>query len=222
MGVGLVSDVSQGAGWWQASDGKWYPPQPPPPMSPPPPVVPQKNRHGCLAIVGGVAIVVILLIILAVVFIAVGAKSTSKSETTGATFVAGPAPKADYKVGDTAKTSDLQITVYGFKDPQPPTDSFNTPQPGDHFVSVDVQVTNPGSNQRAFSSLLGFHLLDAQNRQYDEDLGSAGLKPGAPDGQIAGGQSIRGYVVFEIPDGTTGLRFRAQGSITAAGAVFVL
>jgi len=24
-----VSDVAQGPGWWQASDGKWYPPQPP-------------------------------------------------------------------------------------------------------------------------------------------------------------------------------------------------
>ena len=23
-----MSDVSQGAGWWQAADGKWYPPQP--------------------------------------------------------------------------------------------------------------------------------------------------------------------------------------------------
>lgn len=22
-----MSDVSQGAGWWQASDGRWYPPQ---------------------------------------------------------------------------------------------------------------------------------------------------------------------------------------------------
>src|SRR5664280_760081 len=25
---GSMSDVSQGPGWWQASDGKWYPPQP--------------------------------------------------------------------------------------------------------------------------------------------------------------------------------------------------
>lgn len=31
-----MSDASQGEGWWQASDGKWYPPQaqsPPPPLS---------------------------------------------------------------------------------------------------------------------------------------------------------------------------------------------
>ena len=47
-----MSDVSQGPGWWQASDLKWYPPElhadyvapptpsptlPPPPKLPPPP-----------------------------------------------------------------------------------------------------------------------------------------------------------------------------------------
>ena len=29
-----MSDVPQGEGWWQASDGKWYPPMPPPPPNP--------------------------------------------------------------------------------------------------------------------------------------------------------------------------------------------
>jgi hypothetical protein len=35
-----MSDVSQGAGWWQASDGKWYPPESHPdyPASRPEPV----------------------------------------------------------------------------------------------------------------------------------------------------------------------------------------
>jgi hypothetical protein len=33
-----MSDSSQGPGWWQASDGKWYPPQPPPQAATPPQV----------------------------------------------------------------------------------------------------------------------------------------------------------------------------------------
>ena len=36
-----MSDTSQGPGWWQASDGKWYAPQPPvqvQPAAPPPPL----------------------------------------------------------------------------------------------------------------------------------------------------------------------------------------
>jgi hypothetical protein len=31
------ADTSQGEGWWQASDGKWYPPEPVPSSLPPPP-----------------------------------------------------------------------------------------------------------------------------------------------------------------------------------------
>lgn len=55
-----MSDSAQGPGWWQASDGKWYPPQPqappPPPttqFAPPPPIAqfappPQAGMSGCL------------------------------------------------------------------------------------------------------------------------------------------------------------------------------
>lgn len=36
-----MSDVSQGPGWWQAADGKWYPPAPQQPPAPPaPPALP--------------------------------------------------------------------------------------------------------------------------------------------------------------------------------------
>ena len=33
----IMSDVSQGPGWWQAADGKWYPPAPQPQQPPAPP-----------------------------------------------------------------------------------------------------------------------------------------------------------------------------------------
>ncbi len=36
-----MSDVPQGPGWWQATDGKWYPPEQHPQNQPPPPLVPQ-------------------------------------------------------------------------------------------------------------------------------------------------------------------------------------
>ena len=46
-----MSDQSQGAGWWLASDGKWYPPatsaaSPPPPPPPPPLVSPPTFTGG--------------------------------------------------------------------------------------------------------------------------------------------------------------------------------
>jgi hypothetical protein len=35
-----MSDISQGPGWWQAADGKWYPPAPQQPPAPPAPPAP--------------------------------------------------------------------------------------------------------------------------------------------------------------------------------------
>src|ERR1700722_3073329 len=48
-----MSDISQGPGWWQASDGKWYRPEqhpnyvaPPAPPAPPPPPAPPSPPPG--------------------------------------------------------------------------------------------------------------------------------------------------------------------------------
>lgn len=128
--------------------------------------------------------------------------------------------KTTYKVGDTAKTGDFDVTVYGVKDPQTTSNQFDKAAAGSHYVSVDVQIANTGSKQQTFSSLLGYHLVDAANRQYDIKITT--VTPGPPDGQIPAGGAVRGLVVFEVPDGTTGLRLRVQGSLTASGAFFTL
>ncbi len=47
-----MSDVSQGPGWWLASDGKWYPPGQPPSYVPAPPPMPypyvSSNGYGTM------------------------------------------------------------------------------------------------------------------------------------------------------------------------------
>jgi hypothetical protein len=125
-------------------------------------------------------------------------------------------------VGDTATSSDFKFKVWGFTDPQPSPNQFAKPAAGSHFVSVDVEVFNPSTKNISFSGLLGFHLLDGKNRQYDEDIVSVLLSPKAPEGQIPPKGSIRGLVGFQVPDGSTGLKLRVQGSITASGATFKL
>ena len=73
------ADASQGEGWWQASDGKWYPPQtaspsippPPPPQTPSSPLVEDDGGDGSdkppfwrrrwVLITGGILIVLIII-----------------------------------------------------------------------------------------------------------------------------------------------------------------
>jgi hypothetical protein len=175
---------------------------------------PAKKRRGCL-IAALIAIGLVILQIVIVVIAASGSKSTPSSSKT----VTTAKPGTVHAIGETAKTGDFSVIVFGFRDPQPPS-QFAKPPAGSHYVSVDVQVMNTASSQKAFSSLLGFHLVDATNHQYDEEL--TDITPRPADGQVAPGQAVRGIVVFAVPDGTTGLQLRVQGSITASGAFFAL
>src|SRR5205085_2144152 len=116
-----------------------------------------------------------------VVIIGIAAASNSDDKkdtplaTTGDTTAGGnqsgaagattkPPTKSSYAVGDTARTSDFDITVYGFKDPATTTNSFDKAKAG---------------------MLLGFHLVDGANRQYDIALTT--ITPGPPGGEIAVG-----------------------------------
>jgi hypothetical protein len=132
---------------------------------------------------------------------------------------AAPAAKAVHTVGETARTGDFDVTVFGFKDPETPG-QFLQPAPGMHFVTVDVQLTNRSSRQRSFSSLLGFRLLDGADRQFDATF--ADIAPAAPDGDFPPGQALRGLALFEVPDGTTGLSFRAHATLDDPGVLFAL
>lgn len=64
-----MSDQQQGPGWWQASDGKWYPPETASPQQFTPTVAPAKSSgKGCLialAVVGALAVLGVIGLVLA-------------------------------------------------------------------------------------------------------------------------------------------------------------
>ncbi len=69
-----MSDAPQGPGWWQASDGRWYPPQAPAGVTPPPVMyqpAPKTGMNGCLiallVFLGIGAVVTVAVIVLAAV-----------------------------------------------------------------------------------------------------------------------------------------------------------
>ena len=91
-----MSDASQGPGWWQATDGKWYPPAPPAPPQPPvygapqqayAPVGPKNDGMSIAGLVCGISGLATLLLcgiglipaILGVVFGVIGMKKVDAS-----------------------------------------------------------------------------------------------------------------------------------------------
>jgi len=172
---------------------------------------------GRLFIIGGVAVVLIIVI---VVFLSrhSGGRDLTKDPNYDP---AGLPPAAKYKIGDSTTTAGVRVTVYALHDPQPPGPLRTTPPTGEHFVTVDVQVNNPGTTPIVLSSLAAFHLIDKMNNEYAR-ITAPGLQLVAPDGRFAAGRSVRELVLFKVVNGTTGFRLRFQGRPTDPGVVFTL
>jgi len=230
--------------WYPPETAPLPPPLPPPHTSPLPPQTyvpppyqqtyapppyhqpwggphpPPKRGHGCLwAVLAAVGVVLTGVVLIIVVAVVAGHKIHKNLDTTA--NLAGPPPPARYTVGQTGASSGFNFTVYAVKAPFTSAGQYALPTAGYEYVQVDVEVTNTRSTTQQFSSLLAFHLYDAQDHQYGEAI-VAGIQPSPPDGPIAPGQAVRGLVMFEVPTATTGLRLRCQGKLTAAGAVFTL
>lgn len=172
----------------------------------------RKSRWPLYALLGALVFLVVAAIV---------GTSTEDDDPAGPGTAALPTG-APHQIGETAKTSDFEVQVFGVEYPYTsPDEFFVEPGAGNAYVSVDVQVRNTSNRQQPFSSILGLHLLDAENRQYDHTI-VFGLDPGPPGGEFAPGHAVRGFVPFEVPEGTTGLQLRVQGSLTAAGALFQL
>jgi len=168
-----------------------------------------------------VAVLVAVVAVLALVLTSGGddAPPVASGDSPAVSVVEPTPTKSVYTIGETARTGDFDVVVLGFKDPQPPG-QFLQPAPGMHFVAVDVELTNRSSRQRSFSSLLGFRLLDGAERQFDATFSD--ITPAAPDGDFTPGSAQRGLALFEVPDGSTGLRFRAHAVLADPGILVAL
>ncbi len=151
-----MSDVSQGPGWWQASDGKWYPPQPAaapppgPPPGPPPapqwggPPVAQKSNRGCLIALAVVGVLVVLGIIGTVVVLAVVGN------------------EVEDRVDDA--TDEGGIPTFSDNDENPPGDDVSVgecgPAAGTDFMRATVDVRNHSSEPSNYIITVAFESED--------------------------------------------------------------
>lgn len=165
-----MSDVSQGPGWWQASDGRWYPPQPaapaaPPPPPPGPPPVPQwggppaakPSNRGCLialGIVGGLVLLGIVAVV--VVVVAVGNEVEDRVDDEG-------------------------ITTFSDNDENPPADDVSIaecgPAPTTGFMRATVDVQNHSSESSNYVITVAFESEDGDRQLTTSTAFVNGLGP---------------------------------------------
>lgn len=221
-----MSDQSQGPGWFQASDGKWYPSTPPTaPVS-----VPRSKPFYRKWWVITLAVVVVLLIIgalsggskkktvstTAATTTTRSSSSSSATTTTSTTVPTTTTVAGPHAVGDSAHTGDFDVTVNAVSEPYVARNQFEQAHAGEHYVAIDVSMKNTAKEAKTLSTAF-FDLTDPEGRKYSETY----LDNNQPiDGDVPPGEPRRGMLFYTVPDGVTGLVLRVRGDFTSGGTTF--
>lgn len=129
-----------------------------------------------------------------------------------------PATSSDFKVGDVVKKGNFEAVVLSVNPNFKPTNEFEKPEAGNKFYAVEFQVKNNDKESEALSTLLQFKLKDSSNAQYD--IGFMGTPdPRFPDGELAAGDTARGWVGFEVPTNASGMKFIFDSSVWGSGRI---
>jgi hypothetical protein len=190
-----MSDTPQGPGWWQASDGKFYPPQ----GGGAPPAAPQK-KGGCLKIGLILLAVFAVLGIGAVALLAQGAKEVSnKLDDVEAATENAPvdpanpdAQKEDQNVaiGEEVRLSGYTTTVSSATF-QPEISDFEK----DGYIVADVTIANRDDKAQSFN-YFDFKLQTPGGQVIDPDFTSMdGL---LESGDLIKGGTASGKVVWKV------------------------
>ena len=201
-----MSDTAQGPGWWQASDGKWYPPTsapgaPAPPMAPVQPApVKSSSSKGCLIAILVVLGLFVLLVGGAIVAIAfLGNEASDRleqlEEATENPAVDPSNPDAQEEdqnvaIGDSVELSGYTTTVEGVEFREQLSE-FET----EGYLVADVRVVNRDDEAQSYN-LLDWRLQTPNGQILDPTFTSAEGTLSA--GDLIEGGNVSGKVIFEI------------------------
>src|SRR5262245_9024735 len=142
------------------------------------------------------------------------AEATTTSVAAPATGELATGPQA--AVGASAVTGPFEVTLLTVEDPVVATDEFLAPEPGNRFVGVELDVRNTSSASESFSSLLSAEIVDDQGQTWSTSLFAVSGRSSI-DGDIRSGESCRGWIGFEVPEASTGLRLFVEGDVFGGG-----
>ncbi|WP_188307123.1 DUF4352 domain-containing protein [Streptomyces sp. CBMA123] len=135
------------------------------------------------------------------------AKQTAAAGT-GATKAAD-APKAPAKIGDTIalkatdKGNTADVTAVKVVDPAESASEYLKPADGKHYVAVQFQIKATGAQAYGEVPASSAKVVDTQGQAYGPNLEETKAGPAfQTPTNIAPGETGKGFVTFEVPDGT--------------------
>ena len=233
-----MSDMSQGHGWWQASDGKWYSPGMHPDYRPGPgPEPKQKKSRTGLIVAGSIFGVIVLIVVIAAIAAPRKEASTSAAVTTPPVTTPSPPTTAappvttapppttvpsGPRINRVAKDGDFAFTVTGMQCGVTSlgSDGFSEQAPaGTQWCLVTMTVANDKTSSQTFFAS-NQKATDSQGRQLDADTGALIYLPNnssAVFAQINPGVSITAVVPFQISTTDSIVSFELHDSAFSGG-----
>ncbi|MFJ8433689.1 DUF4352 domain-containing protein [Kitasatospora sp. NPDC094019] len=139
-----------------------------------------------------------------------GSAPAKPAESKPAESKPAEAAKAPAKVGDTIalkstleKGNTADVTALKVVDPAASTNQYLTAADGKHYVAVQFQIKPTGAKAYSEAPWSAAKVIDDQGQAYGPTLADTKAGPSfQTPTNIAAGESGKGFVVFEVPNGT--------------------
>lgn len=125
---------------------------------------------------------------------------------------------ATFKIGDVVKKGKFEAAVLSINANVKSSNQFEKPDEGKKWFAVEFQLKNNGKESESISTIIQFKLKDNTNAQYDVGF-TTQPEPKFPDGELAAGDTARGWITFEIPPASAGLKFIFDAEVFGGGRV---
>lgn len=123
-----------------------------------------------------------------------------------------------YDVGETIGFGDVEVRVDEVRT-ESELGTFAQPDEGNEYVIVDVSITNDTGEQKRFSTILQMMIKDENGYTYQEDLSATTEldRPFDEGTPLADGETRRGELVYEVPEGERPLYWVFEFELFATG-----
>ena len=181
-------------------------------------------RHKILT---GILLVVLFLVVLDLIGSSSGepkkvgenTPSTINAETPTTQPVAETAAviTKTYKVGEQVESKGFVFVVNAIR--KDAGTGFIKPSQGNVYLIPNVTIENKGTERTTISSLLQMYVKDSEGNKYTPTLTQDAT--GKVDGELLGGEKVKGDVGFEVPTAATGLKLYFQPDWLFGGTIVV-
>lgn len=156
----------------------------------------------------------LVLVILGAVAMGAGGKKDTATKVGGTSSSQTDQKKSEkttFKVGETIAFDEKEVTVVSVEHNWSSGNEYIKPDSGKEYLKVQVQIVNK-SDQEASYNTFDWKMQDSNGAVQDVD-GTAFTVDGAlKSGQLTKGGKVSGFLVFQVPQGDSGLTLRYSPS----------